>query len=242
MSDERIDRDLGSAVRDSEYLWALQGSETLKRMRTAYGVGALLCIVVASGLLIYVIHTLSPVFKEVVAAVAAIITGLLSIVSAALGFVFTRMKELEMAGLQRMRELEKIEWQKNVELQAADRATKQKNYERIIEALAPHIRKQAEGADKFSIAYLHTWVIGSTEVLAAMQKFLDAPASSTLDTVLLAMRRDLTLDTEDSQFDLNSGQGGHFTSRGLFERKETTKTVVEVAEGFQENPVTPPAS
>ncbi|CAG9269740.1 hypothetical protein [Paraburkholderia caribensis] len=103
MFDEYINRDTGLAERESDYFRMVHGTAALRKMKTAYGVGALVCIILASGLLIFVVQALSPVFKEVVAAAAAIITGLLSIVSVALGFVFTRMKELEMAGLQRLR-------------------------------------------------------------------------------------------------------------------------------------------
>src|SRR5476649_2038575 len=123
--DDPLERDLHVSKKDLDHFWETHGSKALKKTKTAYGVGALLCIVVATGLLLYVVHVLAPVFKEMVAAVAAIITGLLSLISVALGFVFTRMKELEAAGLQRMRELEKIEWQKIVELRAGNRATKQ---------------------------------------------------------------------------------------------------------------------
>ncbi len=181
---------------DREYFWAMYVPASLKRLKTAYSLTAIACIVLAIFVLIFIAKMLSTPLKDVIAAIGAFITGLLSLVSAALGYVLTRMKEVEMAGMQRMRELEIMELQKNAEMAAAYRATKQKNYERIIETLAPHVRKHEQASDNFSTAYLHTWVIGSTEVLTAMQKFLDTPSSLTLDEVLMAMRQDLAVGTE----------------------------------------------
>lgn len=212
----------------------IYGLGAMKRMRTAYGVGSAICIVIAGAILIYAAQILGHALKE---AITAVFAGLFSIFSAVLGFIFTRLKEVEASGNQRMRELEKLEQQslreleklerqKYLELQAAERTKKQQNYERVIETLAPYIRKEPTADDKFATAYVHTWVVGSSAVLIAVQKFLNTPSYQTLDAVLMAMREDMELGDPASHFSTDPVE---FTSRGLFapEVKKVRDTILQ---------------
>lgn len=194
----------------------------IRRMQAVFGFAAVTCIVAATCLAIYFAQTIfAHALKE---AIAAVFTGVLSILSAVLGFVFTRMKdremaaqqrmrELELAGVQRLRELEKMEVQKQMDLDAAARAKKQENYELIIETLAPYIRKEQGADDKFATAYVRTWIVGSSNVLEAVQRFLDSPNHKMLDAVLTAMREDMSLKMPEQR---QLGHAANFSSRGLF--------------------------
>lgn len=146
--------------------------------RVATGLLAAVFLAVAIGATAYGLLVLAAAAKEIIVAVLAAATSLLS---AVFGYAFQRAKDREMATMQRHREIE-----------LATRKAKQENYSRILERLAPYIRDPDRSGDEFSTAYLQAWIAGSVAVLQGTQQFLDQRDYRSLDALLRAMRDDLT--------------------------------------------------
>lgn len=115
--------------------------------------------------------------------IVAVITASATLFAAVFGYVFQRLKELELAAVQRRQELE-----------LQERNTKQENYKRVLEELAPFLRNPREEADAFTTAHLLTWVVGSPKVVMLTGELMTARNSGTLDNLLFAMRQDLEPD------------------------------------------------
>ena len=130
----------------------------------------------------------------------SVVAACASLLAAIFTYVFQRAKDVELDTIQKRKELE-----------LAERRTKQENYTRVLERLAPYIREPTEKAADFTTAYLHTWVVGSHTVLKCIYDFLNEPNDKVLDALLRAMRADLTLESED-QFRSLTG----LTSEKLF--------------------------
>lgn len=168
-----------------------------RRDRVAAGMLAALLLAVAIAAAGYGLIVLAAAAKEILVSVVAAAASLLSAVFA---YAFQRTKDLELAAVQRRRELE-----------VAERKTKQENYARILERLAPYVRNAGQAGDGFTTAYLHTWVTGSREVVAKTAKFLEDRNYQALDALLCAMRDDLRVDWSSSDYALRD-----ITSKGLF--------------------------
>jgi hypothetical protein len=162
------------------------------RLATALLALCLLGIAVATAA--YGLIVLGSAAKEILVSVITASTALLSAVFA---YAFQRAKDIELASIQKQRELE-----------IAAKKTKQDNYARILERLAPYIRDPMKAGDDFTTAQLHAWVTGSADVLLAVEAFRQKRNWMTLDHLLAAMRRDLSLGDHR---DLNN-----LSSQGMF--------------------------
>lgn len=165
--------------------------------RAATGLLAAVLLAVAIGATAYGLLVLAAAAKEII---VAVIAGAASLLSAVFAYAFQRAKDREMAAMQRHREIE-----------LATRKAKQENYSRILERLAPYIRDPERSGDEFSTAYLQAWVAGSVAVLRSTQRFLDRRDYQSLDSLLRAMRDDLTDEEGESALALSE-----LTSEALF--------------------------
>jgi hypothetical protein len=156
-------------------------SSVLLLQRTLTGILAASLLLTAVGAAAYGLIVLTNVAKEILVAVIAAAASLLSAVFA---YVFQRNKELELASVQRDRELEIIQ-----------RKTMQENYTRVLEKLAPYVRNPNQGGDDFTTAHLFTWVVGSPKVVGLTSLFIHERTPENLDALLLAMRSDLALES-----------------------------------------------
>jgi hypothetical protein len=162
----------------------------------ASGLMAGLLLTVAIVAVWYGLVVLGGIAKEILVSVVAAAASLLS---AVFTYGFQRAKDVELAAIQKRREME-----------LAERKVKQENYARILQNLAPYIRDPNGAADDFTTAYLHTWVTGSDNVVLRVYEFLDKRSDVTLDGLLYAMRADLRLELAPS----NLLEG--LSSRALF--------------------------
>ncbi|CAN7774614.1 hypothetical protein LJR290_007719 [Variovorax sp. LjRoot290] len=153
------------------------------RLSDRIATAAILVIVLAAflGLLGYGLIVVLGIAKEMLVAALTLTGGL---VTAVFTYSFQRSKDLELAGVQRARELE-----------ATERKTKQENYVAVVTALAPYLYKADYDKDKsedaFKTAILRSWVVGSEAVVQAMLRFHAESSPESLDRVLYAMREDL---------------------------------------------------
>lgn len=162
----------------------------LQRLLT--GILAAILLLTAIGAAAYGLIVLVDAGKEILVAVIAAAASLLSAVFA---YVFQRNKELELAAVQKDRELELAAVHQEKELAVIQRKTMQDNYARVLDRLAPYIRNPSHNGDDFTTAHLFTWVVGSPEVVALTSRFMRERTPDSLDALLLAMRKDLALET-----------------------------------------------
>ncbi|CAN7357010.1 hypothetical protein [Variovorax sp. LjRoot178] len=143
------------------------------------------------------------VAKEMLVAALTLTGGL---VTAVFTYSFQRSKDLEMAALQRAREME-----------AAERKTKQENYVAVLSALAPYLYKgdyeNHKSTDAFKTAILKSWVVGSDDVVRAALEFNKNGSSESLDNVLFAMRADLMGDLQAERLRVLRPSKELFTAR-----------------------------
>lgn len=165
--------------------------------RVATGLLTAVLLAVAISAAVYGLLVLATAAKEII---VAVITAAASLLSAVFAYAFQRAKDREMAAIQKHREME-----------LAARRTKQENYSRILDRLAPYIRDPERAGDEFSTAYLQTWVAGSVAVLQGVQQFLERRDYQSLDMLLHAMRDDLSLEERGSDRALRE-----ITSKDLF--------------------------
>lgn len=182
----------------------------LRWQRLATGILTILLFLVAIGAIIYGLTT---AVKAVTDIIVATIAGVTSLLSAVFAYIFQRTKDLEMAQIQHELDLNLAKDHHQKETNLSIRKTKQENYARILEKLAPYIRNPSKNSDDFTTAYLHTWVMGSPAVVQAVGDFLKSRDFKSLDKLLLAMRKDLRhLDAEDYyEYALDN-----VSSKGLF--------------------------
>lgn len=169
-------------------------SRLARKNRFVTGLLSVCLLGIAVATAAYGLIVLGSAAKEIL---VSVITASMTLFSAVFAYAFQRAKDIELAFIQKQRELE-----------IATRKTKQENYARILERLSPYIRNPTKAGDDFTTAQLHTWVTGSIDVLLAVDAFRQKRDWVTLDQLLAEMRRDLSLgDNRDLR---------NVSSKGMF--------------------------